>query len=93
MSKKKCSVCFSDMCKEDNFCVRCGGKPSRRLFPRMLAKQDRANYKIAVIYGPPVNFLFKCEKCGKEWEMFMKRSSFCPQCGAESVGFENGSDK
>jgi rRNA maturation endonuclease Nob1 len=93
MSKKKCASCFREMCSDDNFCAYCGGKPSRRLFPRMLPKQDRASYKVAVIYGPPLNFIFECAKCSNKWEMFMTPHAYCPRCGTESNGAVTEEDK
>ena len=88
MGKKKCSGCFRVMCKEDKYCTYCGARPSKRLFLKAVPKADRSGHLTAVIYGPPLNFLFKCGSCGKEWEMFMKQLSYCPECGEESRGFD-----
>lgn len=36
---------------------------------------------VACVYGPPITFYFKCDKCGNEWKSFMTYRKTCPKCG------------
>ena len=42
----------------------------------------------ACVYGPPITYLFKCEKCGHEWKSFMTAKRICPSCGTRCKEYD-----
>jgi len=76
----RCGNCGAHLPKEHQFCIYCGTKAGEGAFEFNPEEEGQ------VLYGPPVIFDCKCEKCGKFWTSLgfgINRTKYCPVCGSE----------